>query len=97
MTEKIEFFNFGLGPKLDHHSCVKFHGESNGDSFNFSKLQLNPQDAPFDAPKNAKMQIFNFGLKQKLDHNSGVEFHGDFDGDGFKAQKPIIDLLIGPN
>ena len=53
-----------------------------------------PQDAPFVPPK---MQIFNFELKQKLDHYSGVEFHGDFVGDGFKAQKPIIDLLIGPN
>ena len=94
MTQKIEFFNFGLGPKLDHHSCVKFHGESNGDSFNFSNPQLNPQDAPFVPPK---MQIFNFELKQNLDHYSGVEFHGDFDGDGFKAQKPIIDLPIGPN
>ena len=44
-----------------------------------------------------KMRIFNFGLKQKLDHYFDVEFHIDFDGDGFKAQKPIIDLLIGPN
>ena len=91
MTEKIEFFNFGLGPKLDHHSCVKFHGESNGDdhdSFNFSKLQLNPPDAPLMPPK---MRIFNFGLKQKLHHYFDVKFQGDFDGDGFKAQKPIID------
>ena len=37
-------------------------------------------------------------LEQKLDrHDSCVEFQGDFDGDGFKAQKPIIDPLIGPN
>ena len=43
------------------------------------------------------MEFFNFGLEQKLDHLSSVEFHGDYDGDGFKAQKPIIDPLIGPN
>ena len=45
-------------------------------------------------PKNG---LFKFGLEQKLDHHSCVEFHGDSDGDGFKAQKPIIDPLIGPN
>ena len=46
-----------------------------------------------------KMDVFKFGIEQKLelDHNSCVEFHGDSDGDGFKAQKPIIDPLIGPN
>ena len=43
------------------------------------------------------MDFFKFGLKQKLYHHSCVEFHDDSDGDGFKAQKPIIDPLIGPN
>ena len=43
------------------------------------------------------MDFFKFGLEQKLDHQSYVEFQGDSEGDGFKAQKSIIDLLIGPN
>ena len=43
------------------------------------------------------MDFFKFGLEQKLDHYSCVEFHGDPDGNDFKAQKPIIDPLIGPN
>ena len=43
------------------------------------------------------MEFFNFGLEQMLDQQSYVEFYGDSDGDGFKAQKSIIDLLIGPN
>ena len=43
------------------------------------------------------MEFFNFGLEQKLDHRSSVEFHTDSDCDGFKAQKPKIDLQIGPN
>ena len=41
------------------------------------------------------MLIFNIGLEQKLDHHFNVEFHGDYDGDGLKAQKAIIDPLIG--
>ena len=44
-----------------------------------------------------KMEFLNFGLEQKLDHHSCVEFHSDSDCDGFKAQKPIIDPLIGHN
>ena len=90
----MEFFNFGLEQKLDRHSCVKFHSESDGDGFNFPKPQLNPQNAPLVPPK---MEFFNFGLEQKLDYHSCVEFHSDSDGDGFKAQKPKIDLQIGPN
>ena len=43
------------------------------------------------------MDFFKFGLEQKLDHHSCVGFHGDSDGIGFKAQKPIIDPLIGLN
>ena len=84
MTPKMEFFNFGLEEKLDRHSCVEFHTDSDGDGFNFPKPQLNPQNAPFVPPK---MEFFNFGLDQKLDHHYCVEFHSDFDGGGFKAQK----------
>ena len=90
----MEFFNVGLEQKLGHHSYVEFHGDSEGDGFNFPKPQLNPQNAPLVPPK---MPIFNFGLEQKLDHQSSVEFHGDSYGDGFKAQKPIINPLIGLN
>ena len=43
------------------------------------------------------MDFFKFELEQKLDHHSCEEFHGDSDGDGFKAQKLIIDPLVGPN
>ena len=82
MTPKMEFFNFGLGQKLDRHSCVEFHSESDDDGFDFPKPQLNPPKCPLGAPK---MEFFNFGLEQKLDHHSCVEFHGDSDGDGFKA------------
>ena len=94
MTPKIEFFNFGLEQKLDRHSCIEFHSDSDGDSFNFPKPQLNPQNAPLVPPK---MEFFNFGLDPKLDHHSCVEFHSDSNGGGFKAQKPIIDPLIGLN
>ena len=94
MTPKMEFSNFGLEQKLDRHSCVEFHTDSNGDGFNFLKPQLNPQNAPLEPPK---MEFFNFGLDQKLDHHSCVEFHSDSDGSGFKAQIPKIDLQIGLN
>ena len=43
------------------------------------------------------MDFFKFGLEHKLDHHFCVEFRYDSDGDGFKAQKLIIDPLIGPN
>ena len=43
------------------------------------------------------MDFFKFGLEQKLYHRSCVEFHGKSDCNGFKAQKLIIDPLIGPN
>ena len=90
----MAFFNFGLEQKLDHHSCVEFHGDSDGDRFNFLKPQLNPPKCPLGAPK---MKFFNFGQEQKLDQHSSVKFHGDSYGDGLNAQKPIIDLLIGLN
>ena len=90
----MEFFNFGLEQKLDRHSFVEFHSDSDDDGFNFPKRQLNPPNAPLVPPK---MEFFNFGLEQKLDHHSYVEFRSDSDGDGFKAQKPRIYLQIGPN
>ena len=63
----MEFFNFGLEQKLDRHSCVEFHSDSDGDGFNFPKPQLNPQNAPLVPPK---MKFFNFGLDEKLDQHS---------------------------
>ena len=33
MAPKMEFFNFGLEQKLDHHSSVEFHSDSDGDGF----------------------------------------------------------------
>ena len=86
----MEFFTFGLEQKLDRHSCVEFHSESDGDGFNFPKPQLNPPKCPLGAPK----KIFQFWTRTKvrtrLIEHSCVGFHGDSDGDGFKAQKPII-------
>ena len=60
MTPKMEFFNFGLEHKLDPHSCVEFHSDSDGDGPNFPNPQLNPQNAPLVPPK---MEIFHFGLE----------------------------------
>ena len=94
MTPKMEFFNFGLEQKLDRHYCVEFHGDSDGDGFNFPKPQLNPPKCPLGAPK---MKFFNFGQEQKLDHHSWVKFHSDSDGNGFKAQNPKIDPKLTPN
>ena len=45
----------------------------------------------------SKTEFFTFELKQKLNQHSWPEFRGDSDGDAFKAQKPIIDPLIGLN
>ena len=86
----MEFFNFRLEEKLDHHSCVEFHSDSDGDGFNFPKC-------PLGAPP--KIKFFNFGLEveQKQDQHSSAEFRDDSDGDGFKAQKRICHLLIVPN
>ena len=94
MTPKIEFFIFGLEKKLDRHSCVEFHSDSDGDGFNLLKPQLYHQNSPLVPPK---MKFFNFGLEQKLDQHSSVEFHGDSDGDGFKDEKPITGPLIDLN
>ena len=70
----MEFFNFGLEQKLDHHSCVEFHSDSDGNGFNLSKTQINPQNAPLVPPK---MIFFNFALEQKLDQHFSVKFHGE--------------------
>ena len=78
----MKFFDFRLGQKLDQHSSVDFHNDSDGDGFNFPKAQLNPQNAPLVPPK---MKLVNFGLERKLDQHSCIEFNGDSDGNGFKA------------
>ena len=41
------------------------------------------------------MEFFNFGVEQKLDQHFHAQFHSDSDNDGFKAQKRMIDPLIG--
>ena len=74
MTPKMEFFNFGLKHKLDHHSTVEFHSDSGGYGFNLSEPQLNPPKCPLGAPK---IIFLNFGLDQKLDQHSSIEFHGE--------------------
>ena len=63
MTPKIEFFNFEPEQKLDHHSCVEFHSDSDGYGFNLSKTQLNPPKCPIGAPKN---DIFQFWTRTKV-------------------------------
>ena len=34
------FFNFGLEQKLDYHSCVESHSDSDGDGFKTQKLMI---------------------------------------------------------
>ena len=63
MTPKMEFSNFGLEQKLDRHSCVEFHSESDGEGFNFPKPQLNPPKCPLGAPKNG---IFHLWTETKI-------------------------------
>ena len=43
------------------------------------------------------MEFFNFGVEHKLDQHFYAQFYSDSDGDGFKAQKRMIDPLIGFN
>ena len=43
---KMEFFNFGLEQKLDHHSCVEFHSNSDGDGFKAQKPTIGLQIGP---------------------------------------------------
>ena len=42
MTPKMEFFNLGLEQKLDQHSRVKFHSDSDGDGFIAQKPLIDP-------------------------------------------------------
>ena len=70
----MEFFNFGLEQKLDRHSSVEFHSDSEGNGFNLSKPQINPPTCPLSAPKN---DIFQLWTRKKLDLHSSVEFHGE--------------------
>ena len=46
MTAKMEFSNFGLDQKLDHHSCVEFHSDSDGNGFTAQKPIIDPQIGP---------------------------------------------------
>ena len=38
----MDFFKFGLEQKLDHHSCVEFHGDSDGNGFKAQKPIIDP-------------------------------------------------------
>ena len=42
----MDFFNFGPEQKLDHRSCVEFHGDSNGNGFKAQKPKIDPQIGP---------------------------------------------------
>ena len=42
MTPKMEFFNFGLEQKLDRHSGVEFHSDSDGHGFTAQKPIIDP-------------------------------------------------------
>ena len=46
MTPKLEFFNFGLEQKLDHHYSVEFHSNSDGDGFKAQKPKKDLQIGP---------------------------------------------------
>ena len=82
----MKFFNFGLEQKLDRHSCVEFHSDSDGDGFNFPKPQLNPPKCPLGQLVPPKIEFFNFGLEEKLGQHSCVEFLSDSDGNGLKPE-----------
>ena len=38
----MDFLKFGLDQKLDHHSCVEFHGDSDGNGFIAQKPIIDP-------------------------------------------------------
>ena len=42
----MPIFNFGLEQKLDHHSWVKFHGDSDGKGFKAQKPKIDPLIGP---------------------------------------------------
>ena len=96
----MEIFNFELEQKIDHHSSVEFHGESNGCIFKAQKLNYNSLIALIDLNMTSKIEIFNFGLEQKINHPLRVKFHGESSGDNLNAQKlnyNTLIALIGPN
>ena len=90
----MDFFKLRLEKKLDHHSYVEFHSDSDGDGFKAQKPIIDPLIGP-NWPQ--QMNFSKFRLEQELDRHFNVEFRGDSDGNGFKAHKSIIGLLIGPN
>ena len=38
----MALFSFGLEQKLNRHSCVEFHSDSDGDGFKTQKLMIDP-------------------------------------------------------
>ena len=42
----MDFFKFGLEQKLDHHYCVEFHGDSDGNGFKVQKPIIDPLIGP---------------------------------------------------
>ena len=42
MTPKMEFFNFELEQKLDHHFRAKFYSDSDSDGFKALKPIIDP-------------------------------------------------------
>ena len=83
----MKFFNFGQEQKLDHHSWVKFHSDSDGNGFRAHNPKIDPQIDPQIGLNDPKLKFFDFGPEQKLDRHSCVEFHNDSDGDGFNFPK----------
>ena len=55
---------------------------------------LDPKNAPYGAPKGANFKLWT---RTKTDRYFSEEFHIDSNSKGFKAQKPIIEPLIGHN
>ena len=42
----MDFFKFGLEQKLNHHSWVEFHGDSDGDGLKAKKPIIDPLIGP---------------------------------------------------
>ena len=42
----MDFFKIALEQKLDHHSCVEFHGDSDGNGFNAQNPIIDLQIGP---------------------------------------------------
>ena len=64
----MEIFNFKLEQKINHHSSVEFHGESNGGIFKAQKLKNNSLITLIDINYLKNFEIFNFELEQKINH-----------------------------